>query len=70
MMDSVTCILVLVVSMFTTRSREFTQKCQFSPNRITDFITLPNRMCLLEAVVFESYSQFVSQIFGGFRQNS
>jgi len=47
-MDSaLTCILVLDVSMFTTRSCEFTQKYKYSPNNlITDFMNLTNWMFL------------------------
>jgi len=43
---AVTCILVLV-NVFTTRSFEFTQKYQYSPNNlITDFMKLSNQMFL------------------------
>jgi len=43
-MDSaLTCILVLDVNVFTTHSREFTQKYKYSPNNlITDFMDLSN----------------------------
>ena len=47
-MDSaLTGVLVLVVSIFTTHSRKFTQKYQDSSNNlITDFMNLSNRMFL------------------------
>jgi hypothetical protein len=42
-----TCILVIVVSMFTALSREFRQKYLYSPNNlITDFTNLSNRIFL------------------------
>jgi len=47
MYSALTRILVLVVSLLTTRSCEFTQKYQYSPsNLITDFMNLANRMFL------------------------
>jgi len=40
---ALTLILVLVVSLFTTHSCEFTQMYQYSPNNlITDFMNLSN----------------------------
>jgi hypothetical protein len=47
MNSALTCILVHVVSTFTTRSREFTQIYQYLPNNlITDFTNLSNQMFL------------------------
>jgi len=44
---ALTCIFVLVVSMFTARSFEFIQKYQYSPNNlVTDLMNLSNRMFL------------------------
>ena len=44
---ALTCILVIVVSMFTAPSREFTQKYLYSSNNlITDFTNLSNRIFL------------------------
>jgi len=63
-MDSaLTRILVLVVSIFTTHSREFTQKYQDSSNNlITDFMNLSNRMFLflnsILSVVFICFANF------------
>jgi hypothetical protein len=63
MMDcALTCIFVLV-STFTARSFEFTQKYQYSPNNlITDFMNLPYRMFLFTnykfRVVFSCFPNF------------
>jgi len=64
-MDSaLTRILVLVVSIFTTHSREFTQRYQDSSNNlITDFMNLSNRMflfinCSLSVVFTVCFANF------------